>query len=305
MTVSYGGLGHHMSEIMELAPQSIKPMLKTVLIGQFTWALSNAGVKLSIIDLYIKLFGRNQALRRVSYFLMGCVSTYLLLVIFIAFFLCQPFAFNWDQTIPGGYCGNQNSAFLASGILNLVLDIAVIVLPLPVLWNIRLARHKRIGLMLMFSVGTGIVGISIWRTILIAHLDKQDIFFTMGLLSVATNLEPLLGICVACLPVCRTLLVVAFQRARSASFTTFSYLANNQILHGKIEQPVNEPSYSMDRQNFECLNDSVYPLHDLTAVAQIGGASHSHRSNSSLESQQNGIRVMKTWNAVSRQQTLF
>ncbi|KAI1283343.1 hypothetical protein F5Y07DRAFT_151264 [Xylaria sp. FL0933] len=297
-TVSYGGIGHHLPEIMELAPQSIEPMLKTVLIGQFTWALSNAGVKLSIIDLYIKLFGRNQAFRRVSYFLMGCVSGYLLLVILIAFFLCRPFAFNWNQEIPGGYCGNQNSAFLASGILNLVLDVAVILLPLPVLWRIRLAKHKRVGLMLIFSVGTGIVGISIWRTILIARLDKQDIFFTIGLLSVATNLEPLLGICVACLPVCPTLLVVTFKKAKNASLSTFGYLTNNLTIpnetsrpaHSKIEQPANKPSRSSDRKNFERLHDSMYPLHDLTGV-QTKRNTHDHHSDNSLESQNVGIRI--------------
>ena len=111
-TVSYGGLGHHISEIAELAPESIIPMLKvsmyrkaknkrisnsifvqTVLVGQFTWALSNFGVKLSIIDLYVKLFGANDIFCRVSYFLVSCVTGYLLLVVFIAFFLYRPFAY--------------------------------------------------------------------------------------------------------------------------------------------------------------------------------------------------------------------
>lgn len=77
------------------------------------------------------------------------------MVILIAFLLCQPLAFNWDQTIPSGHCGDQNSAFLASGVMNLILDISVIALPLPKLWNLHMATHKKVGLMLMFSVGAG------------------------------------------------------------------------------------------------------------------------------------------------------
>lgn len=86
---------------------------------------------------------------------MGVVIAYCLMVVLIAFLLCQPLAFNWDPTIPGGRCGDQNSAFLASGVLNLIIDILVIVLPLPMLWNLHMATHKRVGLMLMFSTGAG------------------------------------------------------------------------------------------------------------------------------------------------------
>ncbi|KAI8631111.1 hypothetical protein F5Y19DRAFT_425088 [Xylariaceae sp. FL1651] len=304
-TVSYGGLGHHISEIAELVPYSIEPMLKTVLVGQFTWALSNFGVKLSIIDLYVKLFGANQTFRRVAYFLMGCVTGYLLLVVSIAFALCRPFAFNWDQTIPGGYCGDQNSAFLASGILNLILDVAVIILPLPVLWNVHLARHKKIGLMLMFSMGTGIVGISIWRTILIVRLDKRDIFLTIGLLSVTTNLEPLLGICVACLPVCQALLVIVFRRIKSAGYATFSHLSNNQTCEYEASRPQQssgEPASSVDRKNFKRLHDNLYRLHDFSAVTYVEGSSHNTEVDHLSEGQYNGIRVTETWKVVSQEQ---
>ncbi len=122
-------------------------------IGQLAWALSNTGVKLSVIDLYVKLFGTTKWARLASYCLMAAVLAYCSMVILISFFDCRPLAYNWDVTIPEGKCGDRTSAYLVSGLLNLTLDILVLLLPLPTLWNLHMALAKRIGLILMFSTG--------------------------------------------------------------------------------------------------------------------------------------------------------
>ncbi|KAI0380760.1 hypothetical protein F5Y04DRAFT_289218 [Hypomontagnella monticulosa] len=313
VTVSYGGIGHHMSEIMALAPDNIQPMLKTVLIGQFTWALSNTGVKLSIVDLYVKLFGTNRNFRLTACCLMGAVVAYCLMVIFMAFFLCQPFAFNWDVTIPGGHCRDQGSAFLASGVLNLILDIAVIMLPLPMLGSLNMPMNKKLGLMLMFSVGVGICGITIWRTIIIRNLDTEDIFYDIGYLSAATNLEPLLGICVACLPICRSLLIAYARTFRNASSSALSRVGLGSPTQSGSQAPgdptnnegvIGRSAQSTDRKHFKRLYDTIYPMTDLTSTTQIEGGT----GNDSLEiasgSQWNhGIKITETWNVATERQT--
>lgn len=52
--------------------------------------------------------------------------------------ICRPFAMNWDQTIPGGHCGNQVLSFTVTGILNLVTDLMVLTLPLPYLYKLQM-----------------------------------------------------------------------------------------------------------------------------------------------------------------------
>ena len=154
------------------------------------------------------------------------------------------------------------------------------------------------------------MGISIWRTILIVHLNKEDIFLTIGFLSVATNLEPLLGICVACILVCRVLLVIGFQKLKTAGYTTFSHLSNNhshqhepsKSVLSSAEQPDDEPTRAVDRKNFRRLHDNLYPLYDLIAVTCIEGSVHDHSVDRPLEGQRNGIRITETWDVVSQQQ---
>lgn len=164
-----------MSTILDVAPQNLEPMLKvirfarlhamymmfsltfdtlqTVFIGQFGWALSNIGVKLSIIDLYVKIFGRDKRFRVISYSLMGAVTVYFVLVVLLALLICHPVAFNWDVTIPDGYCDDHKAAFLSSAVLNCILDVAILALPLPMLWGLKMVTSKKIGVTIMLSVG--------------------------------------------------------------------------------------------------------------------------------------------------------
>ncbi|KAI1387696.1 uncharacterized protein F4822DRAFT_444296 [Hypoxylon trugodes] len=305
VTASYGGVGHHIEEIMALAPQILQPMLKTVLIGQFTWALANTGVKLSMIDLYIKLFGTNKRFQSVSYILMSAVGLYCLMVILIAFLLCRPLAFNWDTSIPGGHCGNRNSAFLASGVMNLVLDVAVLILPLPMLWNLNMAMNKKISLMLMFSIGVGICGFTIWRMVIIYNMNEQDFFYEDGILSTMSNLEPLLGICVACLLVCRPLLIAFGQKIRVVASSAMSRVGGTiSDSHGvnistRSENMAGRSIHSAGRRKFKRLHDTLYPMSDLTGTTECEGPPDSNLERGRGSEWNNGIKVTETWEVAS------
>lgn len=90
---------------------------------------------------------------RWAYILLACNVLYLTLLLII-FAICTPFAFIWNKTIEGGHCGNQIAGFTATGVINLFLDICIIIQPMPVLWKLRIPLQKKIGLAIMFSVGS-------------------------------------------------------------------------------------------------------------------------------------------------------
>ena len=52
-----------------------------------------------------------------------------------------------------GTCGDQKSLDLFIGVFNLLMDVAVVVLPLPVLWGLQLKWGKKVVLSLIFSMG--------------------------------------------------------------------------------------------------------------------------------------------------------
>ena len=79
---------------------------------------------------------------------------------FLALFPCQPIAKNWEYTLKGKCVGwgtkepNQFFAMWAAhAATNMVLDIVVLLLPLPFLGTLRLAGKTRIGLIALFAMG--------------------------------------------------------------------------------------------------------------------------------------------------------
>jgi hypothetical protein len=74
---------------------------------------------------------------------IGLTAALIVAVIFESFLLCWPFAFTWDKTIEGGVCGSSRNAYLAIAIVNLLIDLAMVFLPMPVLGNCKCQFEKR------------------------------------------------------------------------------------------------------------------------------------------------------------------
>ena len=80
---------------------------------------------------------------------------YFISVLLETFLLCTPVAFNWDKTIVGRCSGASLVAYILAGTTNLVIDVVVVALPMPMLWNLQLPFGRKIGIMGMFSLGAG------------------------------------------------------------------------------------------------------------------------------------------------------
>ncbi|KAI1633637.1 hypothetical protein F4809DRAFT_652406 [Biscogniauxia mediterranea] len=66
---------------------------------------------------------------------------------------CTPVEHNWDRSIPGGKCDNEQAAYLIAGIMNLVIDAFIVALPMPMLFGPQMSLTKRLSIVGMFSLG--------------------------------------------------------------------------------------------------------------------------------------------------------
>lgn len=101
---------------------------------------------------YISIF----SMRNLRTAVIGVISLTIALivaVIFESFLLCRPFAFTWDKTIPGGVCGSTTHAYLAIAIVNLVIDLAVVALPMPILWSLQMPIGKKMAISAILCLG--------------------------------------------------------------------------------------------------------------------------------------------------------
>lgn len=65
---------------------------------------------------------------------------------------CVPISGLWTLSEPAR-CVNLNMFFTLSGIPNILANIAIVFLPIPMIWNLEIERKDRIALFAVFSLG--------------------------------------------------------------------------------------------------------------------------------------------------------
>lgn len=66
--------------------------------------------------------------------------------------ICRPIAAAWESEL-GGTCGNQLIAYVVLESVGALIDVAIIVVPLPIIWKLRLSWQKKAVVSIFFSVG--------------------------------------------------------------------------------------------------------------------------------------------------------
>ena len=121
-------------------------------LSPILWTSAVTTIRAALISLYISIFPTRSF----------SITCYTILVINVAFgasaiiadcLICQPISYRWGSTTVGGSCGDQKALDLDIAVLNLLLDVVVVVLPMPVLWGLPLARGKKTTLTCMFGIG--------------------------------------------------------------------------------------------------------------------------------------------------------
>jgi hypothetical protein len=69
-----------------------------------------------------------------------------------AFLRCRPLAIIWDPSIQGT-CGSFAKSYIGLGSVNVVTDAIVIALPIPHVLALELSWRRKIGLVIMLSLG--------------------------------------------------------------------------------------------------------------------------------------------------------
>ena len=123
-----------------------------LLVGQATWAVAVTFIRASVLALYVRIF-RTRSFRMTCYVVHGINILFGAATILGACLICNPISFQWDRSVPGGHCGDQKSLDLFIGVFNLLIDVTVVVLPMPVLWGLQMAVGKKFTLSGIFGLG--------------------------------------------------------------------------------------------------------------------------------------------------------
>jgi len=170
------------------------------------WAASVLFTKLTIIILLDELFSTAHYLK-IATRVLGVVAIMLWMTQLIGGLgICVPIESWWSIAAVTGWCGaRQRVLFVSTSVVHTITDFAILLLPAPCLWSLKLPTKTRIGLILVFSGGLVATVISVGRIITLARLDWSDVTYSEWEALLFSVVEPSLGIWIACVPHIRSL----------------------------------------------------------------------------------------------------
>lgn len=83
---------------------------------------------------------------------------------------CSPMTSYWDLLAPESDCNNDGPPLVSQAAITVLTDVITYLLPMPVLYNLKLPLAQRIGLMVLFGLGGIVIVASIMRTYWVVRL---------------------------------------------------------------------------------------------------------------------------------------
>ncbi|KAL7957798.1 putative PTH11-typeG-protein-coupled receptor [Trichoderma compactum] len=220
------GMGLHADKV---EPAGIVMMAKWLLI--------------SLLLMYYRIF-QVPYFKKMAWAVGGFVMAWVVCITFLFIFICVPVQKLWYPDLPG-YCINQVGTWIVNASSTIFTDLAILILPMPQIWNLQLRTTGKMGLTFAFGLGFFVVFASAYRTSVLFTFTDSDPTYTLAPTVGWTVIEVSAGIVSACLP---TLLPVLRLFARSIGIKR-NFLSPNRGTSGAKSSTLNKSNLSGPIQN--------------------------------------------------------
>lgn len=111
-------------------------------------------LKIIFLLFYLRIFP-DRSFRRILWALIFVNAMAGIIFAVAVCLICRPVSYVWNQWDMEhvGHCGDVNALAFANAGVSIVLDIFTLIFPITQVWKLHLGLKKRIGVILMFSVG--------------------------------------------------------------------------------------------------------------------------------------------------------
>lgn len=127
---------------------------KTAMAATVTGALGLLFSKLAILLLLFRLFSPNRLTRYLIFFGMSCAVAIMITGIIAAGAFCAP---RHEESFGSwsviSRCKHQEVWGVTQGALNVALDLLILCLPVPTIWNLKMSLKKKVGVLSIFMTG--------------------------------------------------------------------------------------------------------------------------------------------------------
>lgn len=152
------GLGKHVDDV---APDHRVEALKWKWAGMITYVIGSTLIKFVAALLLLRLFKGQKWQRNSLIAIMALVGLVQVFYLFIAIFQCTPIPFYWfrytEDAPVSGQCLKPDMATIptyVSILLGVVSDWYLAILPITLVWNIKMEKKAKISIVAVLAIGS-------------------------------------------------------------------------------------------------------------------------------------------------------
>ncbi|ORY58021.1 uncharacterized protein BCR38DRAFT_400405 [Pseudomassariella vexata] len=202
-------------DVWTLGSDTFTTALKIQYFDEFFYIINLALTKLVLLFFFLRVFPHRR-FRIAVYIIMGFVATSTTILLLLQIFQCLPIEsvwLGWKGNYGEHRCLDINLITFSIAALSIAQEAVILVLPLPLLAGLNISRGKKVGTLLLFSLGIFVLVTSCIRLKFIhgwAHStnptwDYMDAFIWSGL-------EVDVSVIVVCIPAIRILVVATWPK---------------------------------------------------------------------------------------------
>lgn len=126
-----------------LSPGEIEWLLKMFYAPEIGYTILVASLKMSILYSYKRIFGHVRKLKLYIHVLMGLSVGWGVSCLFVIIFQCWPLERIWNPMLLEGGCIDLVAFLWGTSISNLVIDWAILTVPLVPIWKLQMSPVQK------------------------------------------------------------------------------------------------------------------------------------------------------------------
>ncbi|CEJ55395.1 hypothetical protein PMG11_01657 [Penicillium brasilianum] len=165
------GMGYHLYDINFSSVSQATQLFMWYYLCQIFWLVVIYFIKMSILFLYLRIFPEIRLFRNCVIATMVFTTVAIIIIVPMDIWQCVPVHAIWELKREDARCLNISGVAYASAGVNIATEIAVLILPLPLLRRLRTGIAQKVGLYALFGCGILVIGIASARVSTLSNVE--------------------------------------------------------------------------------------------------------------------------------------
>ncbi|KAK1712114.1 uncharacterized protein CLUP02_01889 [Colletotrichum lupini] len=226
------GIGLHSGR---LTLEQLQFLDKTMIGAEILYVNGVNVYKIALLLLYLRIFPMREV-RKGAWICGSLTSLWTLACVVAASIQCLPLNTLWEPWKPGT-CINLFLTQLAIAVPSIIVDIAILYLPIPHVLKLQMNRAQRILVLFTFLLGSYVVFCSVYRFRIFLLYTKNDVPYSLAQGLAWNIIEISSGIVSACLPtlgpIVRVLWKGLLESAQRSGLDKYAQSSSNKKSTGR------------------------------------------------------------------------